>query len=157
MYGKAIQIKPTWLEIPVGSNTINVLYLHDGGDLRELQRPLDDGVDSLVPALQERQDRVVQHLCPARSRNPTNTPSQSKKRETKQDGEDPFGTKSEDNPVVDGQVQPPQHRDDARHRQSRNKEEQDAEMECVLATSTGAQLATSSTSGASDFIWDGVK
>jgi len=69
--------------------------LHDGGCLRELQRLLDGGVDGLVPALPQRQDRVVQHLRPA-------TPPRSKKhqiktqtRPTEQEAEDPCGTQEE--------------------------------------------------------------
>ena len=58
-------------------------YLHDGGCLRELQRPLDSAVDSLMAARPQRQNRVVQHLRPARPQDPRK--SQSDQRDSVSD------------------------------------------------------------------------
>ena len=116
--------------------------LHDGGCLRELQRLLDGGVDGLVPALPQRQDRVVQHLRPATPPDQRNTESKprhgqrSKRRkihpEPKKNRTEEHaagatdGPSEEDDPVVDGEVEPPQRRADARHRRSRGEEGEDA-------------------------------
>lgn len=115
--------------------------LHDGGCLRELQRLLDGGVHGLVPALPQRQDRVVQHLRPATPPDQRNTKSKprhgqrSKRRKIHAEPKKNRGARSkgkgngpseEDDPVVDGEVEPPQRRADARHRRSRGEEGEDA-------------------------------
>lgn len=103
-----------------------------------------------MPALPQRHDRVVQHLCPAtRPQDPRRLRStQEPASEAATHAKDPCRIKSssrqrsnapsvEDDPVVDGEVEPPQRGTDARHRQAAGRKETDSARRRALCALTG--------------------